>query len=67
MWDYIAVSGTMENRVIEYVDHLHEHFEEPVVMRRGRYMAPTQPGYSITIKPDSRERYRFPDGDVWKG
>jgi L-fuconate dehydratase len=66
MWDYIAVSGTMENRVIEYVDHLHEHFEEPVVMKHGRYMAPTQPGYSITIKPESRERYRFPDGEVWK-
>jgi L-fuconate dehydratase len=66
MWDYIAVSGTMENRVIEYVDHLHEHFEEPVVMKHGRYMAPTRPGYSITIKPESRERYRFPDGDVWK-
>jgi L-fuconate dehydratase len=66
MFDCIAISGTMEDRVIEFVDHLHEHFEEPVTIRRGRYMPPTKPGYSITIKPDSRRRYRFPDGDVWR-
>jgi L-fuconate dehydratase len=66
MFDFIAVSGTMEGRVIEFVDHLHEHFEDPVVMQSGRYMAPTRPGYSITIKPESRNAYRFPDGAVWK-
>jgi L-fuconate dehydratase len=66
MFDFIAVSGTMDGRVIEFVDHLHEHFEEPVVVRRGRYMAPMNPGYSITIKPESRTKYRFPDGEVWK-
>jgi L-fuconate dehydratase len=66
MFDFIAVSGTMDRRVIEFVDHLHEHFEEPVVIKRGRYIAPTQPGYSITIKPQSRAVYRFPDGEVWK-
>ena len=66
MFDFIAVSGTMEGRVIEFVDHLHEHFEEPVVIRRGRYMAPTAPGYSITIKPESRTKYRFPDGEAWR-
>ena len=60
MFDFIAVTGTMEGRVIEFVDHLHEHFEEPVTMRRGRYIAPSKPGYSITIKPESRKRYRFP-------
>jgi len=65
MWDYIAVSATMEDRVIEYVDHLHEHFEDPVVIQHGRYMAPALPGYSITIKPASRKRYRFPDGEAW--
>ena len=65
MFDYVAVSGTMDGRVIEYVDHLHEHFEDPVVIRRGRYMPPVQPGYSITIKPESRMTYRFPNGDVW--
>ena len=65
MFDYVAVSGTMDGRVIEYVDHLHEHFEDPVVIRRGRYMPPVQPGYSITIKPESRMTYRFPNGEVW--
>jgi L-fuconate dehydratase len=65
MFDYIAVAGTMEGRVIEYVDHLHEHFEDPVVIRRGRYIAPTLPGYSITIKPASRTMHRFPGGEVW--
>jgi L-fuconate dehydratase len=65
MFDYIAVTGTMENRVIEYVDHLHEHFEDPVVIRRGRYMPPTRPGYSIAIKPESRAVHRFPGGAAW--
>jgi L-fuconate dehydratase len=67
MFDFIAISGTMEGRVIEFVDHLHEHFEEPVTMRRGRYMPPVKPGYSITIKADSRTKYRFPDGEIWRG
>jgi L-fuconate dehydratase len=59
------VSGTMQGRVIEFVDHLHEHFETPVEVRRGRYMAPRAPGYSITIKQASREAYQFPGGAVW--
>jgi L-fuconate dehydratase len=66
MFDFIAVSGKMEGRVIEYVDHLHEHFEDPVVVQRGRYLPPEKPGYSIAIKPDSRERYRFPHGAAWR-
>ena len=41
MFDYVAVSGTTDDRVIEYVDHLHEHFVDPVVVRDGRYLAPT--------------------------
>ena len=65
MFDYLAVSGTMDGRVTEFVDHLHEHFEDPVVIRRARYMPPERPGYSITIKPDSRRQHRFPDGPVW--
>jgi L-fuconate dehydratase len=65
MFDYIAVSGTMEGRVIEYVDHLHEHFDDPVVVRRGRYLAPTRPGYSITIREGSRLAHRYPDGEAW--
>jgi len=65
MFDFIAVSGTMDGRVIEYVDHLHEHFEDPVVVRGGRYMAPTNPGYSITIREASRIAHRYPGGEVW--
>ena len=44
MFDFVAVSGTMEGRMIEYVDHLHEHFVTPVEIARGRYLAPTAPG-----------------------
>ena len=62
MFDYIAVSATMEDRVIEYVDHLHEHFEDPVRIRAGHYLAPSKPGYSITIRPESRVEYRYPEG-----
>ena len=65
MFDFVAVSGTMDGRVLEYVDHLHEHFEDPVVIRRGRYMPPTRPGYSITIREASRLAHRYPDGNVW--
>lgn len=53
--DYICVSGSLDNRVLEYVDHLHEHFVDPVVMRDGHYMPPAAPGYSIEMKPDSLE------------
>ncbi len=65
MFDFIAVTGKMDGRVIEFVDHLHEHFAEPVVIQHGRYMPPTRPGYSITIKPESRKAYRYPDGIEW--
>ena len=65
MFDYIAVSGTMDNRVIEYVDHLHEHFLDPVVIRDGRYMPPTAPGYSITMRPESLRAYAYPAGAAW--
>ena len=65
MWDYLAVSGRMDDRVAEFVDHLHEHFETPVVMRRGRYLPPLTPGYGSTIRRESREAYRYPDGPVW--
>jgi len=65
MWDYLSVSGRMDDRVTEFVDHLHEHFVDPVVIRRGRYMPPSMPGYSSAIKRDSREAYRYPDGPVW--
>jgi L-fuconate dehydratase len=63
--DYIAVSASLENRIVEYVDHLHEHFVDPVVIRNGRYMPPGAPGYSIEMKPDSLRAYAFPDGAMW--
>ena len=53
IFDYLAVSGSMENRLVEYVDHLHEHFVEPVRVQRGRYLVPIAPGYSIQMKPQS--------------
>jgi L-fuconate dehydratase len=67
MFDYVAVSGSMENRIIEYVDHLHEHFLDPVVIRAGRYMPPSAPGYSITMHPASLEEYAYPHGAAWTG
>jgi L-fuconate dehydratase len=65
MFDYIAITGTMDNRVTEFVDHLHEHFVDPVVVTRARYMVPTRPGYSSEMKAESRARYAYPDGPVW--
>ena len=65
MFDYVAVSGSTENRVIEYVDHLHEHFTDPVRIRGGRYLAPVAPGISAQIHPVSVAAHRYPDGPVW--
>jgi len=66
MFDFLCVSATMQDRVIEYVDHLHEHFVHPVTMRRGRYMVPRAAGYSIEILPESLARFQFPDGEAWR-
>ncbi|MCF8713404.1 L-fuconate dehydratase [Joostella atrarenae] len=66
MLDFISISGSLEDRIIEFVDHLHEHFLEPVVIKDGAYMPPKMPGYSITMKEDSLEAYTFPDGAMWK-
>jgi L-fuconate dehydratase len=65
MFDYLAVSGTTDDRVIEYVDHLHDHFLDPVVIREGHYMAPTTPGFSATMRPESIARFTFPGGTFW--
>ncbi len=65
MFDYIAVSASLEDRIVEYVGHLHEHFVDPVVIRDGRYMPPEAPGYSITMKADSLDTYAFPHGAAW--
>jgi L-fuconate dehydratase len=66
IWDYICVSGSLENRVIEYVDHLHEHFLDPVVICNARYMPPQKPGYSIEMKPESLAMYEYPHGPAWR-
>ena len=65
IFDYICVSASLENRIVEYVDHLHEHFLHPVVIRDGRYMPPSAPGYSITMRPESLRTFRYPDGPAW--
>lgn len=67
IYDYVAVSGSLENRVLEYVDHLHEHFIDPVIMQDGCYMPPAAPGYSITMKESSLGEHSFPDGAQWAG
>ncbi|MEO5818295.1 MAG: L-fuconate dehydratase [Gemmatimonadaceae bacterium] len=65
IFDYICVSASLENRIVEYVDHLHEHFVDPVIVRDGRYVPPTAPGYSITMRPDSLRDFSYPEGPVW--
>jgi L-fuconate dehydratase len=67
MFDFLCVSGSMQDRIIEYVDHLHEHFLDPVVIRSGRYMPPTAPGYSITMRPESLAEHEYPGGAAWTG
>lgn len=66
MFDFVAVSGTQTDRVIEYVDHLHEHFVDPVRIERGRYLAPVEPGLGARLHAESVAQYRFPDGPVWQ-
>jgi L-fuconate dehydratase len=66
IYDYVAVSGSLENRLCEYVDHLHEHFVDPCTIRSARYMVPTRPGYSITMRPESVDTYEFPTGKFWR-
>ncbi len=66
IFDYIAVSGSLRDRRIEYVDHLHEHFVDPVVIKNARYMPPLAAGYSIEIKPESLATYTYPGGGAWR-
>lgn len=66
MIDYICISASTENRVIEYVDHLHEHFLDPVVIKNSAYISPSKPGYSNEMKQDSLKDYSFPSGIIWK-
>lgn len=66
IFDFVGVSGSLDERWAEYVDHLHEHFENPVVIRQGHYQLPTQPGYSIDLKPASVAEFAYPDGRFWR-
>jgi L-fuconate dehydratase len=65
MFDFVAVSGSSEGRWIEYVDHLHEHFTDPVVVEGGRYRAPSTPGGGARLRDASIAEFRFPDGPAW--
>jgi L-fuconate dehydratase len=65
MFDYVAVGASLDGRVCEFVDHLHEHFVDPVRVVGGRYQVPTAAGYSIEIRPESLVEYAFPDGAGW--
>ncbi|MEO6086509.1 MAG: enolase C-terminal domain-like protein [Umezawaea sp.] len=65
MFDFASVSGTMDDRVIEWVDHLHDHFLDPAVVRDGRYLAPMRPGFSARLKDETLADFRYPDGPVW--
>ena len=66
LFDYIAVSGSLDDRLTEYSDHLHEFFINPLVMQNGHYMPPTAPGYSITMKDESLNEFEFPTGSAWQ-
>jgi L-fuconate dehydratase len=66
IFDYVAVSGTLEDRVTEFVDHLHEHFVDPCIVENGAYVLPSQPGYSAEMFDESVAEYSFPDGSYWK-
>jgi L-fuconate dehydratase len=65
IFDYVCVSASLEDRVLEYVDHLHEHFLDPVRIKNGRYMPPEKPGYSIEMYSESLEAFEFPAGSGW--
>jgi L-fuconate dehydratase len=66
IFDYLRVSTSLEGRVTEFVDHLHEHFVNPVRIRNGHYLLPQQPGYSTEICPETLSAYSYPDGPVWR-
>lgn len=65
MLDFVAVSGSREGRITEYVDHLHEHFTDPCVVTNAAYTLPSQPGYSTQMRPASVAEFSFPNGSYW--
>src|SRR5687767_6689924 len=66
IFDFLRVGTSLDGRMVEYVDHLHEHFVDPVSVRGGRYLLPTAPGYSVAMKPSSVAAYTFPGGPAWR-
>ena len=64
--DYLCISGSLDDRMLEYVSHLHEHFVYPVEVTGGAYRVPHAPGYSIEMHQESLDTYRFPDGSYWR-
>lgn len=66
LFDYISVSASLSNRMCEYVEHLHEHFTSPVVIRNAHYMPPKNPGYSCEMLESSVQMHQYPEGEVWK-
>ena len=66
MIDYVMISGEIGDRVIEYVDHLHEHFDDPCVVRDGAYLAPAAPGFSVRMREQSVADYEYPGGAQWR-
>lgn len=65
IFDYVCVSGSLDGRVTEYVDHLHEHFVDPCIVDNGAYLLPSLPGYSAEIHVESIADYSYPDGRYW--
>src|SRR5690606_15965871 len=65
IFDFVAISGSLEKRLTEYVDHLHEHFIDPAVVAGGHYVLPSKPGYSAELQEESIQRYEFPTGSYW--
>jgi len=66
IFDFLRVGTSLDGRMVEYVDHLHEHFVDPVSVRGGRYLLPTAPGYSVAMKPSSVAEFSFPGGPAWR-
>jgi L-fuconate dehydratase len=67
IFDYVAVSGSLEGRVTEFVDHLHEHFVEPCIVQNGAYVLPHAAGYSAEMYPSTIEEFAYPNGSYWAG
>lgn len=65
-FDFVAVGASFNDRVLEYVVHLHEHFHTPVTIRDGRYMPPQAPGLSTEMFADSLAAHEYPNGSAWR-